>query len=1170
MPPPNDQQAQTPVTNPTPSQPQGFDFSNIEGHIEHGTVPSQDPMVRSAVLGPNYMQDAADAWNSVREEMRNHQGDHPVLGSIADKMDALQEMLFGGQSVGKPMGTKGGVADEAQALTTAADAPEMTEAAVQAASKGLSHLAETGGEFIQGLKEEVPQWMAAKAPATGEAGAVRPFNFDEIPGHETIKPVEPPKPDVVPPPPSPNAQSAESAQRYNASRGMKPIDHSADELPPAEERAAFADAYDAANHEPENPAVQGAYNAMKRETLEQFEHAKNDLGIKFDFTDKDPYKNAEEMMADVRNNHHLSVYTGGELPKDHPLAEVEPNTGQSYNNLFRATHDIFGHTAGGHDFTENGEYNAFKAHNQMYSDEAKPAVRTETLGQSNWVSNNKDVREGRSPQYSQFAEQKATILPEAPKTEAEPVDEGTVRDSVDAAGGVYRGINKGAQGERVVEITLPREMTDKLPIQDRMKDFVSVSMPADDVNEQSVRDAMDKKFIQFGGKQEDLQPKFSPEKERNTKSELDQLKEVYPTTTDPNAALQGGTFITPEGEYMPLGAGDEHFKAIEKVRPPEAGQLRNVQVMKSREQLPNFLEQNNLVRTRFLQGRAGSDLHISVPENITPEQLQSIKQAVGKNRNGNLIIELTTGGLDSSRVIPFATPADVDSSLHELGVHPESWSKKAVQLMGQSDAGGIDPRTGKIDETGYGVEVFPEARAAREPLDHQPTRQEIEDFYKEHKEIFDKHPELRVGWDKTDKGWELNIGAVGKNPAGAELVGRNLDQRAAYDITAGREIPTGGKGEKTKFGKYSLEKRLDDLSGKNVSKLPPTIKNSPHLTDPEKYLLASDSSALKGFKATRKKIASARELAETAKAGEANRFWYDRANAAFNSMFDVLPKGSYPADDREKFIKLVAATSPRIDVTENLASALNAYRAWVTEGRPTDPMQVRDTVDSSLMMPGAHGPNAVRALTGQELSGPKVTSFYKNFMGSASHVTNDMWGAVTNGIMDAKELSNPGSYIALSENYRKAAESLGWTPQQAQAASWGFVRTLGNVSGYGGKTAGGDKPAGEIAKMIDDPTVRKYSADIADIFLTSQKVRDRLEALGINLEDFDARLKKSIEPYGRGGEGKTRGTNPKHLAGTARKVEEAKQFNRAQAAAGRSVNEKALPLLEGVMKLKKK
>jgi hypothetical protein len=118
----------------------------------------------------------------------------------------------------------------------------------------------------------------------------------------------------------------------------------------------------------------------------------------------------------VRNNHHLSVFTGGDLSGDHPMAEVEPTTGQPYNMLFRATHDIFGHAAGGFPFTEAGEHSAYGAHMQMYGPEARKAVRTETQGQSNWFFNNRDVRNGKA--LGDFPQQKATILPE-PQTHEE-------------------------------------------------------------------------------------------------------------------------------------------------------------------------------------------------------------------------------------------------------------------------------------------------------------------------------------------------------------------------------------------------------------------------------------------------------------------------------------------------------------------------------------------------------------------------------------------------------------------------------------------------------------------------------------------------------------------------------------------------------------------------------
>ena len=383
--------------------------------------------------------------------------------------------------------------------------------------------------------------------------------------------------------PQPNPEIAKIANDYNTTKGNPDIDHSPAQMTSPEERAKLADEYAAAKHNPNNPQVKQAYDAMKQETLNQF-HALQNAGIKFDFTSEDPYKSAGEMMKDIRENHHLSVYTESGVPQDHPLAEVEPKTGQTYNTIFRGVHDVLGHAPGGHDFSENGEESAFKSHGQMYSPEALPAVAAETQGQSNWFFNNKGVREGAAP--GEFAEQKATVLPsqqaKIQETTAKPTSQATVAaggtgaasseelnrpevfvkyspsgqptflgkspdatlkpgeaviavnpkngnlrvqntsmlsdddalakfgphakqnfapqskaaDAVTQAGGTYRGTNSGG----LVEITLPRTMTNQLPISDRFKDFVSVTMPESQITPESVKTAMQKKFTDMGGK----------------------------------------------------------------------------------------------------------------------------------------------------------------------------------------------------------------------------------------------------------------------------------------------------------------------------------------------------------------------------------------------------------------------------------------------------------------------------------------------------------------------------------------------------------------------------------------------------------------------------------------------------------------------------------------------
>lgn len=1154
-----------------------IDFSSIPDHQEH--TPTIGPP-RSTVQQTE--DEVARLGHAAVNEKFPYVHPLDALSTLGDEAaeetqryapQAVTELALGGKAAGKPQGTESGLVNNpvTQTLSMAEDVPAMGAKAEELAGKVGSHLAETGKQFYQGLKDEGRAAAMAKAPVgSAEAGKVplggKKHDFTAIPGHIEHEPAPEEKVDTsfnfgANEKPG-NPQVAESAQRYNASRGQGTITHEPVPLPEEGEKHALADAYDAAKHEPNNPKVQKSYQAFKDETKAQFNHAQNDLGIKFDFTDKDPYHSAEEMQNDIRNNHHLSTFTGGDVPKDHPLAEIDPETGQSYNHLFRATHDVFGHAAGGNDFTEAGEHSAYGAHKQMYSPEAQPAVRTETQGQSNWYFNNRDVRNGKTPDT--FPEQKATILPENGKAEDTTIPKGTreeYKSAADKTGVEFRGVQEGVPGAHP-----------GLAIFQDPKSGTSVAVRLNEWSPEKLQEHIDTARKRMEGTPPvsavSANAETPPAGETPTTGyhpDLQKIADKYGVSEHPVGVRRGSSFLAPDGKFIHL-EGTTHDSAIDQLTDRKVGKGN-----RGGDNRPDFLDDTGTIRLRFRpDAKTGETLSVSVPkQGVTPEQAQGLKDAVAHampRGTGNLVIERSDISPETkdtlSKTQEMVKPYQIDQLLKDIHAHHEGdWARTASDEMMKSPAGAIDPKTGSMDHEGFGVEVFPEARAAREALKNKPTEQDIRDFHAEHQKLFDKNPELRVGWDKTDKGWELNVGAAAKNEAGAKLLGRRLGQRAAWDIAGQKEIPTGGTGEKTNFRGYKLEDRLADLTGKNVEKLPKGVRDSEHLTDDEKYLLGSNKTTLKDFQDVSKRIASHQELAATAKAGEANRFWYDRAKKTFDAVFDSLPKDSFPPEDRNRFIRLVAATSPRSDVVENVDRALQAYQAWAEGGRPVDPVKIRSIVDPTLLMPGVHGPNAARAVTDQELSGPKVSAFTQNFMGSAKHVTNDMWGAITNGIVDPQEITSPGAYIALSENYRKAAEVLGWTPQQTQAASWGFIRTLGNMSGLGGKLAGKDRPAAEVLKMMDDPMVQKYSGDVAEIFLTSPKVRERLEGLGINLEDFDGKLEKSIEQFGRS---RTDGTvDSKHLARSAKRVENAKAFVREQAAKGKSVNDKAAPLFQG-------
>ena len=223
--------------------------------------------------------------------------------------------------------------------------------------------------------------------------------------------------------------SANHYQRFRGKPDVSPAEPTTNPNGPA-----IADAYEKMPHDPANPEVKKSYDALKSEVDQQWDHAQK-AGIKFEPWDKEgqPYANSQEMRDDVAKNKHLYFFQGGDLPTDHPMAEVDPKTGLTFNDKFRAVHDLYGHAAHGYQFGPAGEDAAYRAHSQMFSPEAKPALTTETRGQNSWVNYGPHMRDAEgnilakgdkgylSPSMRPFAEQKAGILPESAQITPENV-----------------------------------------------------------------------------------------------------------------------------------------------------------------------------------------------------------------------------------------------------------------------------------------------------------------------------------------------------------------------------------------------------------------------------------------------------------------------------------------------------------------------------------------------------------------------------------------------------------------------------------------------------------------------------------------------------------------------------------------------------------------------------
>lgn len=261
--------------------------------------------------------------------------------------------------------------------------------------------------------------------------------------------------------PQGNQDTRDTAAEYMKGAG-KPFEPHTEYARVNPERAKqLADFYEDAAHSPQHPEVQKAYRALTDETKAQWE-AMTAAGIKAEpYEGKgEPYKDSAAMMKDVKENKHLwFLPTEGNFSglSGNPLLEnsgVKVNGHELLNNdLFRAVHDYFGHTAEGYEFGPRGEYNAYLAHSKMFSEEAKPALAAETLAQNSWVNYGRHLRrpDGSIPEKGDadfkplakrpFAEQKSVAVPAALLSEGvtNPLTSSTNAEESSQNGGTMAG-----------------------------------------------------------------------------------------------------------------------------------------------------------------------------------------------------------------------------------------------------------------------------------------------------------------------------------------------------------------------------------------------------------------------------------------------------------------------------------------------------------------------------------------------------------------------------------------------------------------------------------------------------------------------------------------------------------------------------------------------------------
>lgn len=246
----------------------------------------------------------------------------------------------------------------------------------------------------------------------------------------------------LPPKGSPSPEIRNLALDYMTAKGIDisriPVDYVKVNESRARRIAAW---YDKAASKPDDPAVRSSYEAMARETLDQY-NALVDAGYTFEFypaTGEDPYGSPWRAMEDLRDNKHLYVFPTEEGFGTEMTATVHPLLAQSgvtwgdrpatHNDIFRAVHDVFGHHKEGVGFRADGEENAWRQHSAMYSDLARPAMTSETRGQNSWVNfgPHGEANQTADQLATVYADQKAVLAPEWVVREGSGIEDAAAR-----------------------------------------------------------------------------------------------------------------------------------------------------------------------------------------------------------------------------------------------------------------------------------------------------------------------------------------------------------------------------------------------------------------------------------------------------------------------------------------------------------------------------------------------------------------------------------------------------------------------------------------------------------------------------------------------------------------------------------------------------------------------
>jgi hypothetical protein len=611
--------------------------------------------------------------------------------------------------------------------------------------------------------------------------------------------------------PAPSEEIRWQADQYakKATLDYKPY---SDYVPVSEDLAKrAADAYQEAQHKPNDPEVKRAYQAFKDETLAQWDYLTS-KGVRMEPWVKEgqPYTNSADMVKDVRENKHLWFFLteqgygsdqGGQ-PMSHPLLEkagMKVNGKDLLiNDVFRAVHDYFGHAKENYEFGPRGEYNAFLTHYTLYSDQARPALAAETLGQNSWVNYGSHLRrrDGALPRKGEagfippaerpFADQKATLLPAELVSEAVKPLEGADK----------------ANELALFSSDIPTQYAEGEPLPHSVGKGVSIPLV-----HYTSRDL------------QRLDPKFLG-KGKATKYDLRGDNKVF--------LFVAGSPLGRDAQFFGTGSSLAYGARVDGSRIYDLSDGR-----------PDPLNWNGRVN------RLEAD--------------EAVQEA------GYVGILIDTGEADGRQVVLMFKPIDVKplevptsgDRAPRIGLRPETPPDGAqVQAMAKTIAdlhaknGGVtftptENRARSSDEPAYALSIYPERSQKTEST---PPQDEISRFIIDNWDLL-RDPKNSVGtWHDTDSGLHyLDVSVVIPNRERAIALGKRYNQKAIWDLQKGEAIETGGTGEpvsnvpretdRVLFSPDTMITSAVEILHKDSAEVPPPISGKKRTNDQVAALL---------------------------------------------------------------------------------------------------------------------------------------------------------------------------------------------------------------------------------------------------------------------------------------------------------------------------------------------